>query len=304
MVQELSLPSLLRMQAADAAHLVTAPSGVQPLEAQAPKNGVRVQAGPRPRATLQAHAPAQSTACAACGEQLLLRQRATPGRLRGGGGACSRVLPPQVRDLWKEYSTKARGLFVAARGVSLDIEANSITALVGPSGSGAWPASRWTSPSTRVCQGTLRLSSRTGHITPARHPSKQWRMVQARRRCCGSSPAWRRPPPARSCLTVRVPARVPHQPVPCPPCRALGAGPLLPRAELRRRARAADTDATDISVQDRRIGFVFQSYALFQHMTCAENITFGPRMKHLDVDMGARCAALGRRACLATARAG
>ncbi len=150
MVQQLSLPSLLRTQAADAAHLVTAPSGVQPLETKAPKNGVRVQAGPRPLATLQTHAPAQRTACTACGEQL---QRATPGRLRGGGGACSRVLPPQVRDLWKEYSTKARGLFVAARGVSLDIEANSITALVGPSGSGAWPTSCWTLPSTRVCQG-------------------------------------------------------------------------------------------------------------------------------------------------------
>jgi len=74
--------------------------------------------------------------------------------------------------------------------------------------------------------------------------------------------------------------------------------------ERGRCCRAADTDATDISVQDRRIGFVFQSYALFQHMTCAENITFGPRMKHLDVDMETRCAALGRRACLVMARAG
>jgi len=37
-------------------------------------------------------------------------------------------------------------------------------------------------------------------------------------------------------------------------------------------------------------------------MTCAENITFGPRMKHLNVDMHARCAALGRRACLPASR--
>ncbi len=34
-------------------------------------------------------------------------------------------------------------------------------------------------------------------------------------------------------------------------------------------------DVTDRSVQDRRIGFVFQHYALFRHMTVAENIGFG-----------------------------
>src|ERR1700760_1523395 len=33
-------------------------------------------------------------------------------------------------------------------------------------------------------------------------------------------------------------------------------------------------DVTDRSVQDRRIGFVFQHYALFRHMTVAENIAF------------------------------
>ncbi|KAK9845253.1 hypothetical protein WJX81_001330 [Elliptochloris bilobata] len=49
-----------------------------------------------------------------------------------------------------------------------------------------------------------------------------------------------------------------------------------------------DTDATHISVQDRRIGFVFQSYALFRHMTCADNISFGPRMKKLDINVEER----------------
>ncbi|WP_454885977.1 sulfate/molybdate ABC transporter ATP-binding protein [Sphingomonas oryzagri] len=34
-------------------------------------------------------------------------------------------------------------------------------------------------------------------------------------------------------------------------------------------------DVTDRSVQDRRIGFVFQHYALFRHMTVAENVAFG-----------------------------
>ncbi|MFB2880839.1 sulfate/molybdate ABC transporter ATP-binding protein [Floridanema aerugineum] len=34
-------------------------------------------------------------------------------------------------------------------------------------------------------------------------------------------------------------------------------------------------DATDTSVQDRNIGFVFQHYALFKHMTVRQNIAFG-----------------------------
>jgi sulfate transport system ATP-binding protein len=34
-------------------------------------------------------------------------------------------------------------------------------------------------------------------------------------------------------------------------------------------------DVTDRPVQDRRIGFVFQQYALFRHMTVAQNIAFG-----------------------------
>lgn len=34
-------------------------------------------------------------------------------------------------------------------------------------------------------------------------------------------------------------------------------------------------DATGLSVQDRRAGFVFQSYALFRHMTVFENIAYG-----------------------------
>jgi sulfate transport system ATP-binding protein len=38
-------------------------------------------------------------------------------------------------------------------------------------------------------------------------------------------------------------------------------------------------DATDLSVHDRRVGFVFQHYALFRHMTVFENIAFGLRVK-------------------------
>src|SRR6218665_1292155 len=34
-------------------------------------------------------------------------------------------------------------------------------------------------------------------------------------------------------------------------------------------------DATGLSVQERRAGFVFQHYALFRHMTVFENIAYG-----------------------------
>ena len=52
---------------------------------------------------------------------------------------------------------------------------------------------------------------------------------------------------------------------------------------------AADVDATDIRVQDRQIGMVFQGYALFKHMTVAQNISFGPRIQDLDIDEEERC---------------
>jgi sulfate transport system ATP-binding protein len=38
-------------------------------------------------------------------------------------------------------------------------------------------------------------------------------------------------------------------------------------------------DATDSGVAERRVGFVFQHYALFRHMTVFENIAFGLRVK-------------------------
>ena len=68
--------------------------------------------------------------------------------------------------------------------------------------------------------------------------------------------------------------------------RALGLGqdhaPAHPR-----RARVPDQgrvlfdgqDATGLSVQERRAGFVFQHYALFRHMTVFENIAYGLRAR-------------------------
>ena len=40
-----------------------------------------------------------------------------------------------------------------------------------------------------------------------------------------------------------------------------------------------DEDASCKSVQERRVGFVFQNYALFRNMTIAENIAFGLRVR-------------------------
>ena len=41
----------------------------------------------------------------------------------------------------------------------------------------------------------------------------------------------------------------------------------------------AGADATDVHVRDRQVGFVFQHYALFRHMTVFENVAFGLRVK-------------------------
>ena len=41
------------------------------------------------------------------------------------------------------------------------------------------------------------------------------------------------------------------------------------------RVRFDGQDATGLTVQDRRAGFVFQSYALFRHMTVFDNIAYG-----------------------------
>ena len=38
-------------------------------------------------------------------------------------------------------------------------------------------------------------------------------------------------------------------------------------------------DATDRSVRDRQVGFVFQYYALFRHLTVFENVAFGLRVR-------------------------
>ena len=65
--------------------------------------------------------------------------------------------------------------------------------------------------------------------------------ARARRRCCASSPASKRPTPAASSFHGE--------------------------------------DATDTHARERQVGFVFQHYALFGHMTIFENVAFGLRVR-------------------------
>ena len=39
----------------------------------------------------------------------------------------------------------------------------------------------------------------------------------------------------------------------------------------------------DVPPEDRDIGFVFQTFALFPHMTAWDNVTYGPRVKGFDM---------------------
>ncbi len=58
--------------------------------------------------------------------------------------------------------------------------------------------------------------------------------------------------------------------------------------------KLADRDVTRLSPQARDVGFVFQNYSIFRHMTVAQNIEFGLRIRRV---AGARTASSDARSC-------
>jgi molybdate transport system ATP-binding protein len=44
----------------------------------------------------------------------------------------------------------------------------------------------------------------------------------------------------------------------------------------------SETGAIDLPARDRNIGYVFQNYALFPHMTVLRNITYGQKCRHIE----------------------
>jgi energy-coupling factor transporter ATP-binding protein EcfA2 len=93
---------------------------------------------------------------------------------------------------------------------------------------------------------TLRQLCGTGRHQPAHSDGRAClpcsvRQAVARPRCCASSPAWRTPI----------------------------VGQVL----------FAGEETAQVHARDRRVGFVFQHYALFRHMSVFENVAFGLRVK-------------------------
>lgn len=92
---------------------------------------------------------------------------------------------PQVRNMTKEYTTRSGRPFLAANNVSLDVPANSITALLGPSGSGG-PSAWGADPMQLHHMLHVYCSERpTCCMQHCNHTTSCHIRAQARPRCCG-----------------------------------------------------------------------------------------------------------------------
>ena len=59
------------------------------------------------------------------------------------------------------------------------------------------------------------------------------------------------------------------------------------------RVEIAGQDVTDLPAYDREVNTVFQDYALFPHMTVAENVEYGLRVAKVAKEDGVLCVRMG-----------
>ena len=167
------------------------------------------------------------------------------GHIRGQ----TNTMPLHIEILYNEYQFAAAfavasllaGLALVTLVLKYVVEQRVKRATIAGRARGACDEHRSPQP-----EQALRRDRRLRQPEP-RHPGRRAgraaraRRARARRRCCASSPGSRCPTPAR----------------------------VLFHGE----------DATDADVRERQVGFVFQHYALFGHMTIFENVAFGLRVR-------------------------
>lgn len=182
--------------------------------------------------------------------------------------------PVQVQNLYKNYHVKDT-VFKAVQDATVDFPANKIIALLGPSGSGKTTLLRLIAGLESVTDGQIFFGGSTSDAGTCYEVSLQ-NMLQHVFMACHHMSVYTLALLWSCMLSCQAPAV------------GMGNTANLLCLFFEKLARVtcctADQDATHIPVQQRQIGMVFQSYALFRHMTVADNISFGPRIQDFDID--------------------